>query len=51
MEMDGIYHKLDYIKYEPYIITEIFTNGTVRVQWVHVNEITNIGRLKTHFDE
>ena len=31
VEMTGIYRKLDYKKQGPYIITEIFTNGTVRV--------------------
>ena len=28
-EMTGIYRKLDYSKKLPYIITELFTNGTV----------------------
>ena len=31
-EMTGIYRKLDYNKQGPYIITELFTNVTVRFQ-------------------
>ena len=38
VEMTGIYCKLDYKKQGPYIITEVFTNGTVQVQWGKVNE-------------
>ena len=42
MEMIDIYRKLDYNKQVPYIITEVFTNGTVRVQQGQVNEQINI---------
>ena len=34
----GIYQKLDYKKQGPNRITEVFTNGTFRVQWVQVNK-------------
>ena len=37
VEMTGTYRTLDYKKQGPYRITEVFTNGTVRVQWVQVN--------------
>ena len=32
VEMTGIYRKLDYKKQGPYIIAEVLTKGTVRVQ-------------------
>ena len=32
VEITGIYQQLDYKKKVQYIITEVFTNGTVRVQ-------------------
>ena len=34
VEMTGIYRKLDYKKQGPYIITEFFTNGIVRLQQI-----------------
>ena len=37
-EMTGIYRKLEYKKQGLYTITEVFTNGTVKFQWVQVNE-------------
>ena len=37
VEMTGIYRKLYYRKQGPYIITEVFTNGTVLVQHGQVN--------------
>ena len=46
-----IYHKLDYKKQGPYIITEVLTNGTAQVQHGKVNENINIRLLKPHFDE
>ena len=49
--MTDIYRKLDYIKQGLYIITEVFTNSTVRVQSGQVNKRINIRRLKPHFDE
>ena len=48
-EMTGIYRKLDYNKQGPYIITELFTNGTVQVQQVQANEQINIIWLKHNF--
>ena len=51
VEITGIYRKLDNNKQWPNIITEVFTNGTVRFQRGQVNEIINIRRLKPHFDE
>ena len=51
VEITGIYRKLDYRKQGPYRITEVFTNSTVWVQRVQVNERINIRRLKPQFDE
>ena len=51
VEMTGIYQKLDYNKQVPYRITEVFTNGTVRLQQGQVNRRINTIRLKPHFDE
>ena len=51
VEMTGIYRKLDYRKQGPYIITEVFKNGTFRVQLGQVNEHINIIHLKPHFNE
>ena len=51
MEMTGIWHKLDYRKQVPYRITEVFKNGTVRVQCGQVNGRINIRRLKPNFVE
>ena len=35
----------------PYPITEVYTNGTVRIQKGIVNERVNIRRLTPHFGE
>ena len=43
-----IYGKLEYSKQGPYIITEVFTNVTVRVHHVQANERINIRWLKPH---
>ena len=51
VEMTGIYRILDYKRQGSYIITEVFTNGTVKLQRVKVNEKIYIRRLKPHFDE
>ena len=51
VEMTVIYRKFDYKKHGPYIITEVFTNGTVWFQQGQVNEHINIRRLKPHLDE
>ena len=47
VDMTGIYHKLDYKKYGTYIITEVFTNGTVSVNKGQVNKKKNIILLKS----
>ena len=44
-----IFRKLDSPKHGPYPITEVFTNGTVRIQRGMVNERINIRRLEPHF--
>jgi hypothetical protein len=46
---DGNYRKLEGDKQGPYRITEVFTNGTVRIQKGIVNERINIRRLTPHF--
>ena len=51
VDMTGIYRKIDYRKQGPYIITEVFKNGTVRVQHVQGNGRIKIRRLKTDFVE
>ncbi len=47
---DGIFRKLEGPKFGPFPITEIFTNGTVRIQRGSVNERINIRRLEPHFE-
>ena len=47
---DGIYRKLDAPKFGPFCITDVYTNGTVRVQHGNVNERFNIRRLEPHFE-
>ena len=42
VEMTSIYRKLDHNKQGPFIITEVFKNGTVRVQPGKFNERINI---------
>ena len=51
VEMARTYSKLYYKKQGPYIITDVFKNGTVRFQWGKVNEFINIRRLKPHSNE
>ena len=46
---DGIFRKLDSPKLGPYPVTDVFTNGTVRVQQGPVNERINICHLEPHF--
>jgi len=48
---DGINRKLDYRKKGPYTITQIYTNGTVRIQQGNVNARINIRRLEPYFEE
>ena len=47
---DGIFRKLNCPKYGPFTITEVFSNGTVRIQRGAVNERVNIRRLEPHFE-
>ena len=44
------YRKLDGPKLGPYEITDVYTNGTVRIQKGNVNERINIRRLEPHFE-
>ena len=46
---DGIFRKLDSPKQGPYVITDVFANGTVCIQRGAVNERINIRRLEPHF--
>jgi hypothetical protein len=47
---DGINRKLDSPKSGPFLVTDVYTNGTVRIQRGAVNERINIRRLEPHFD-
>ena len=47
---DGIQRKMDSPKQGPFTITEVFTNGTVRIQRGNVNERINIRRIEPHFE-
>ena len=46
----GIFRKLDCPKMGPFPITEVYTNGAVRIQRGPVNERINIRRLEPHFE-
>jgi len=48
---DGNYRKLEGDKQGPYRISEVFTNGTVRIRKGIVKERLNIRRLTPHFGE
>jgi len=50
IKQEGIARKLDDFKEGPYQITQVFTNGTVRIQRGAVNERIHIRRLEPHFD-
>ena len=47
---DGIYRKLEALKLGAFVITDVYTNGTVRIQRGNVNERINIRRLEPHFE-
>ena len=49
IKREGIFRKLDNPKLGPFQITDIHTNGTVRIQRGPVNERINIRRLEPHF--
>ena len=51
VEMTGIYSKIYYKKQWPNRITEVCTNGTVRVQQGELKVQINIRWLRPHFDE
>ena len=46
---DGIYRKLEGPHQGPYVITQVYANGTVRIQRGAINERINIRRLTPHF--
>ena len=46
---DGVQRKMDDPKQGPFTITDVFTNGTVRIQRGNVNEQINIRRIEPHF--
>jgi len=48
---DGIRRKGEDIWSGPYVITQVFTNGTVRIERGKVNERLNIKRIKPYFEE
>ena len=47
---DGTFRKLDCPKQGPFQITDVYANGTVRIQRGPVNERINIRRLEPHFE-
>ena len=47
---DGMQRKMDSPKQGPFKITEVFTNGTVRIQHGNVNKRINIRRIEPHFE-
>ena len=46
---DDIHRKLDSPKQDPFPISDIFTNGTVRIQRGRVKRRINIRRLEPYF--
>ena len=46
---DKIHCKLDGPKKGPYTITDVFSNGTIRIQRGRINERIDIRRLEPHF--
>ena len=47
---DGIYRKAEDSNLGPYTITDVFVNGTVRIQRGTINERLNIRRLRPYFE-
>ena len=45
-----IHRKLHGPKKGPYLITEVYTNGNIRIQRGAVNKCINIRRLERHFE-
>ena len=50
IKLNPPYRKIEGPKLGPYEITEVFTNGNVRIQRGAVNERINIRRLEPNFD-
>ena len=48
---DGILRKAEDKNIGPYLITEVFSNGTVRIQRGTINERVNIRRLSPFFEQ
>jgi hypothetical protein len=48
---DGIHRKAEDKNTGPYLITEVFSNGTVRIQRGTINERLNIRRLGPFFEQ
>ena len=48
---DGILRKAEDKNIGPYLITEVFSNGTVRIQRGTINERINIRRLSPFFEQ
>ena len=48
---DGIHRKAEDKNIGPYLITEVFSNGTVRIQRGTINERINIRRLSPFFEQ
>ena len=47
---NGIHRKAEDKNIGPYLITEVFSNGTVRIQRGTISERINIRRLKPYFE-
>ena len=47
---DGLLHKAEDKNIGPYLITEVFSDGTVRIQGKKINEGINIRRLNRFFE-
>ena len=47
---DGILREAEDKNDGPYVITQVHTNGTVRIQRGTTNERLNIGRLSPYFE-
>ena len=48
---DGIHRKAEDRNVGPYLITEVFSNKTVRIQRRTINERINIRRLSPFFEQ
>ena len=49
--IDGVYSKAEDKNIGPHLITEVFSNETVRIQRRTINERINIRRLKLFFEQ